>query len=117
MRRFWSTQSGPSDFAPSDVPSSFPGLGSDAYESSLVLYVGLSCSAHSSQGSELAGMHTGDSTDVAHAAVAGSHLSAAAVGRVEHAGADVAAVAAHLVDMLGFAEVVFGTLVVDRSCC
>lgn len=112
MRRFWSTQSGPSDLAPSDVPSSFPGLGSDAYESSasLVLFVGLTCSAHSSQGSELAGMHTGDSTDVAHAAVAaaaGCHFSAAA-GRVEPA------VAAHLVEVLGFAEVVFGTLVVDN---
>lgn len=50
MRRVWSTESGPSDLAPFDVPSSFPGLGSDAYESSasLVLFVGLSCSAHSS---------------------------------------------------------------------
>lgn len=50
MRRFWSTESGPSDLAPFDVPSSFPGLGSDAYESSalLILFVGLTCSARSS---------------------------------------------------------------------
>lgn len=57
----------------------------------------------------MAGMHIGDATDVA----AGCHLAAAAVGMVETAGAAVAAGAPHLVEVLGVAEVVFGTLVVD----
>lgn len=61
----------------------------------------------------MAGMHTGDATDVAAVAAAGCHFAAAAVGMVETAEAAVAAVAPHLVEVLGVAEVVFGMLVVD----